>query len=255
MVKIFKRKILKKPLRLEVDSGSEFKGAFKNFYNKIFDIITKIAGRHRQQAVVETKNYQIGKILNARMLAEEINNNVSSNSWVDILPKVIKLINENFAYEPKQVSVDEPVKTNKFTSDILPIGTKVRIQLDNPKGYANDEKLHGKFRAGDLRWSKTIHEITQFYLRPAQPPMYQVDNNSKVAYTKYQLQVLKDNELKPKISSQKKYLVQKILRRFKIKNKIFYEVLWGDGSKTNEPRNNLLLDIPDTIKEFDQSLK
>jgi hypothetical protein len=78
--KIYKRKVLKKPLRLEVDSGKEFKGEFEKYYEKLLDIVTKIVGRHRQQSVVEAKNYQIGKILNTRMLVEEINNNEVSRS-------------------------------------------------------------------------------------------------------------------------------------------------------------------------------
>ena len=45
--KIFKRKILKRPLRLEVDGGTEFKGEFKRFYEKLLEIKTKVAGRHR----------------------------------------------------------------------------------------------------------------------------------------------------------------------------------------------------------------
>lgn len=251
MQKIYKRKILKSPMRLEVDSGKEFDGAFKRFYDEVFEIVKKIAGRHRQQAVVETKNYQIGKILNTRMLVEEINNQNVSRSWVDILPRVIKLMNKYLSSEPKDVDINEPIKTNAFTSKVLPIGTKVRIQLDNPKTYVDDIKLSGKFRAGDIRWTKTIHTITQIYLRPAQPPMYQVDNNKRVAYTKYQLQVVKENETKPSTESQHKWNVKKLLRRFKLKNKIYFEVLWEDGSKTNEPRTNLIKDIPLLVAEFE----
>ena len=131
------------------------------------------------------------------------------------------------------------------------MGTKVRIQLDNPQSYIEERPLTGKFRAGDVRWSKTIHTITQFYLRPNQPPMYQLDNDKRVAYTKYQLQVVKSDETVPTTSSQNKFVVKKLLRRFKLKNKIYFEVLWGDNSKTNEPRTSLIKDIPLLIKEFE----
>ena len=40
--KIFKRKYVKQPLRLEVDSGTEFKGKFKEYYDKLLDIVVKI---------------------------------------------------------------------------------------------------------------------------------------------------------------------------------------------------------------------
>ena len=250
--KIYKRKILKSPLRLEVDAGKEFEGTFKAFYDKVFDIVKKIAGRHRQQSVVETKNYQIGKILNTRMLVEEINNRAESHSWVDILPDVIKLMNKHLSHKAMDTDINEPIKTNPFTAKVLPIGTKVRVQLDNPKSYIDDKALSGKFRAGDIRWTKTTHTITQIYLRPAQPPMYQLDNNKRVAYTKYQLQVVKDNELPPSTLSQHKWNVKKLLKRFKLKNKIYFEVLWEDGSKTNEPRANLIKDIPDMVNQFEK---
>ena len=65
--------------------------------------MTKVSGRHRQQALVEYRNYQIGKILNKRMLREEINNHETSHSWVDIVPEVVKLINEHFAHAARYV--------------------------------------------------------------------------------------------------------------------------------------------------------
>jgi hypothetical protein len=44
---------------------------------------------------------------------------------------------------------------------------------------------------------KKTEPITQLYLRPDQPPMYQVNHNENVAYTKNQLQVVKPDEVKP----------------------------------------------------------
>ena len=203
--KIFKRKIVKRPLRLEVDDGSEFKGEFETHFKKFFKIFRKMAGRHRQQAVVETKNQQLGKVLNSVMLGQEINTDETSRDWVHILPEVVKLINEEYSHPAVAPDPTKPVKTNDFSKDVLPIGTKVRIQLDNPIDYVEEKKLHGKFRTGDIRYTKKIGEITRFYLRPDQPPMYEVDNNSKVAYTKYQLQIVKDDEVKPSTKKQKKH--------------------------------------------------
>ena len=133
--KIFKRKYVKQPLRLEIDAGSEFKGEFKKYYDKLLDIVVKIAGRHRQQSVVEAKNYQIGKILNARMLTEEANNGIESKNWVDILPEVIKQMNKYLSHKPEALNPSLPPRSDKFSDDLLEIGTKVRIQLDNPEDY------------------------------------------------------------------------------------------------------------------------
>jgi len=255
LVKIYKRKYLNKPKRLEVDLGTEFKGAFKNYFEKLFKIVTKVAGRHRQQAVVENKNYQIGKILNTRMLVEEVNNHIDSRSWVDIVPKVIELLNFYFAHEAKDIDPLTSVKADEYSGELLDVGTKVRYQLDNPETYVEGERLHGTFRAGDIRFSKSIHEITQIYLRPGQPPMYQLDNDKSVAYTKYQLQVVNANEVAPSVASQKKFVIKKLLKRFKLKNKIYFEVLWYDDSKTNEPRTELIKDVPLLVKEFEKILK
>ena len=68
------------------------------------------------------------------MLAEEINNDEVSRNWVDILPEVVKLINKHFAHDAVNANPDIPVRTDKFSEEILPIGTNVRIQLDNPIG-------------------------------------------------------------------------------------------------------------------------
>jgi hypothetical protein len=250
---IFRRGKIKQPLRLEVDDGSEFKGAFKDFFQNHFYIVSKIPARHRQQSVVETKNYQIGKILNSRMLTEEINNNVESVSWVDIVPKVIDLVNQYLSITPMPINPELPPKTNPFTSELLKVGQRVRVQLDNPVRFVDGKKLFGKFRTGDIRWSKEGHTITQIYINPNQPPMYQVDNDTRVAYTKYQLQPIHENEVRPTQQSQRKFVVKQLLQRIKKKNKIYFKVLWDDGSITEEPRTSLMKDIPLLIQQFEEA--
>ena len=248
--KIYKRKILKLPKRIEVDAGKEFKGEFMKYFEKYSKVLTKLTGRHRQQSVVETKNYQFGKILNERMLVEEINNDEESHSWVDIVPQVVNLLNKYFSIKPILSNPEDKEKVNNKNKNMLPVGTRVRIQLDNPMSYQGD-KLHGKFRAGDVRWSKQVHTITDYFLRPGQPPMYQIDNRNDVAYTIYQLQEVNNDEVRPSTKGQKKWIVKQLLERKKIKNKIYFDVLWSDGSKTTEPRSNLIKDIPDMVREFE----
>jgi hypothetical protein len=65
------------------------------------------------------------------------------------------------------------------------------------------------------------------------------------------LQVIKSDEIVPTTSSQNKFVVKRLLKRFKLKNQIYFEVLWGDDSKTDEPRTSLIKDIPLLIKEFE----
>ena len=58
MIKLYKRKILllQEPLVLQVDDGFEFQGPFKTHCSNFFKIHTNKAGRHRQKALVETRN-------------------------------------------------------------------------------------------------------------------------------------------------------------------------------------------------------
>lgn len=163
---IFKRGIVKEPKVLEVDSGAEFKGEFKDYYEKRFFVRPKETGRHRQQSVVESKNAIIGKLLNQRMTAQEINVGEISREWIEFLPKVIQVINANLTRVPNEIDGTLPLRTTNYTKNLLTIGTKVRTQLDNPLNYLNNERLHGKFRAGDIRWTKQEKPITKVYLRP-----------------------------------------------------------------------------------------
>jgi hypothetical protein len=60
-IKIYSRKILKLPKRLEVDSGSEFKGVVNQYFkNNEIAVRRGKPGRHRQQAMVERYNQIIG---------------------------------------------------------------------------------------------------------------------------------------------------------------------------------------------------
>ena len=63
---------------------------------------------------------------------------------------------------------------DKNTCNIYDIGTKVRVKLDNPIG----NKLHGKFRNSDIRFSKEVHTITDIILSP------ELDDSNKALYTK-----------------------------------------------------------------------
>jgi hypothetical protein len=248
---IYKRKILKLPHYLECDQGTEFKGEFYNYFHTKTIIRYKESGRHRQQSVVETRNGIISRLLSKRQLAQEINTGEPSHEWVDFLPQVISSMNKYYTQPAQHIDGELHPLTKGINAHIIPVGTQVRTQLDNPISYLQSSKLHGKFRAGDIRWNKTPHPITTFFLRPNQPPMYQVNNNNNVAYTRNQLQIVKD-EIQPSSKLQQKFIISKILTKERKKNKIFYNVKWSDNSTTLEPRSTLIKDVPQLIKEFDE---
>jgi hypothetical protein len=250
--KIYKRKILSLPKVIQHDAGGEFEKDFHKHFSKITSIFKTVAGRHRQNAVVEAKNKQFGAILNTKMLAEEMANEDTNKEWVDIIPQLVQKINKYFEQKPYKTDIDKPIITNSVSENMLPIGTVVRYKLDNPVDYVAGSKLHGTFRTSDLRWSKTKHTITNVILNPDTPPLYQLDDNGKVAYTIYQLQVVKPDEIKP---TSEKFYAQEVLSEKKIKGKIFYEILWEDKSKTFEPRTEMIKQIPDMVKEYQQKIK
>ncbi len=105
--KIYKRKILKKPIMITFDNGKEFKGETKDYF-KDQDIKIKYAetNRHRQVALVEAKNKMIGSTLHKLMALLELKTDKESRKWVEHLPGLITEINKPI---DTQLS-DEPYK-------------------------------------------------------------------------------------------------------------------------------------------------
>lgn len=274
---IFTRDILHGyPKILEVDAGKEFEGAVSK-YLKTKKITLRIAKpyRHRQQAMVERKNQQIGTMLFKRMTAEELLTGEPARGWTDDLPEIIKEINKKIKKrKPRTINMenipDREWKCEGDACDALEQGTKVRVALDAPIDVATGKRLPGKFRDSDIRWTIKTHTIMQTIIQPGQPPMYLVDKaNGEVdhsaAYTRNQLQVVPKNEKLPdkslirgtKTKGVTKYIVEKILDKKKEKGKVYYLVKWkGFSNKDNtwEPRTNLIIDVPDMIKEYEKSI-
>jgi len=190
------------------------------------------------------------------MVAEELLTKEKSVEWVYYLPKLIVLINKHFYQKEikltsKQIVAD--VKTNGPT-ELLEIGTNVRVQLDKPVNVINGERLIGKFRVGDIRWSMNPTKIDRIQLIPNQPVLYKLEGYEPL-YTREQLQVITKSILPPK-SVQKKFIVDEILEKKKIKNIIHYLIKWqGYDTPTWEPRKTIIIDVPDMVKQFEANSK
>lgn len=273
--KIYSGQILKPPTNvISVDSGHEFLSGVKNYFEKELKVQIKKAkpGRHRQQSIVERKNKDIGKLLFKRMTAEEIITKEVNKSWVQYLPKVIEIINENTRKTRKR-TIDKKVE-HKFICDgdacnIIDQGTQVRAMLDAPVNAYDGKKLYGKFRETDIRFAIKPRTVMQTLIAPGTPPLYLLDDGKggtdySVAYTKNQLQIIPSDEKPPdstQILGQKKrgeahkWVAEKLIKRFKEKNnKIYFTVKWaGFDQTTNEPRTVLLKDVPDMVKEFEKA--
>ena len=272
---------LSPPHLISVDSGSEFKGDVGEYLKTItVHVKTALPGRHRQQAFVERKNRDIGMQLNKRMLAEELLTGDHSMAWVDDLPVVIKDINtrsknndDKKILHNKKFPVDNSKPQNYLgNADALKLleqGTKVRVALDAPKDVIDGKRLHGKFREGDIRYDLKPRTIIKTLIAPGTTPMYQLDDangepDNRALYTKNQLQVIPKNEILPdaslirgnKVNGVNKFIIEKLLKRETINNKIMFEVKWkGDSTTTLEPRSTLIIDAKDMVLEFEKNIK
>jgi hypothetical protein len=256
--KIYSRKILKMPHRLDVDSGAEFKGAVKKYF-KSNGVGMRVAkpGRHRQQAMVERRNQIIGTALFKRMQAQELLTGETSTEWIEDLPKLIKALNKVQGKKNKKKKEKEPnvPVCSKDSCKLIPIGTKVRVALDEPREQVHGQKLHGKFRSTDVRWDVTERTVEQIRLRPGFPPMYNISGIPDAAYTKNQLQVIDDDEQYPDHTvirgKPTTYRVQKILDSKKEKGRNYLLIKYfGYPDPEWQPESIIKQDIPDIVKKW-----
>ena len=93
----------------------------------------------------------------------------------------------------------EPVEELKYnvpifgeiSKDILDEGDKVRVKLNRPLDVVSGKRLHGNFRATDIRFSKEIHTIDKVNILPNQVPTYFVSGIRDRAYPRHELLIVK----------------------------------------------------------------
>jgi hypothetical protein len=238
-----------------VDDGSEFKGPFKTHFSYFFKIHTHEAGRHRSQGLIEARNKILGKIIFRFQQIQELHTGEQNTEWVRYLRKIIQAINKHYKETPEVIdSMHHLPRADGDSRYVYPIGTRVRRQLDNPKGM-NNEKLFGRWRSTDYRWDQKISTVTSVYMAPDSPVLYQLDNNDQVGLTKNQLQLVDDNEQLPERVADEKYVIEKLVKRFKKNSKIYFTVKWKGYEKiTDEPRSELIKDAPLLVKAFEDKL-
>jgi hypothetical protein len=240
IVKIYKRTILSKPKLLITDSGQEFLGEeFQDFLVKNAIAYKKaVPGRHRQVGMVERRNYTIGRAIMMRQHAESMITQKETRHWVKYFPDLIKAVNDRFSHKP--ITDADMYKKHgdpwKQDQKILPMGTRVRIQLTEPKDF-KERGIKGHFRAGDIRWGQDIYKINGYVFDPHSPVLYKLNKKIKkhehVAYTRQQLQVVKDDEmdvsakeLGVKIPDDGEFAIKKLLQKRTNGRRTEYLVYW-----------------------------
>jgi hypothetical protein len=198
---IYNRGILKYPHIIMFDNGNENKDRDIEQFMRSHRINMRfmVPARYRQISTVKTAKRKIGSILHKRMASEELLTGEVSRQWVSDLAGLVKVINKNL---PPPITKPETDKLlgSKFGGNIIPIGTRVRVQLDHPQDTVKGNYLPGKFRSSDIRWSPDVTRVEQVLLKPGFPPMYLVaDDDKLVSRTKNQLQIVKRNERAPDV--------------------------------------------------------
>lgn len=276
---IYKRRTLNPPNRMETDPGAEFKGVF-TAYLKSENIEHRFGkkGRHRQQAVVENRNHSLGLALNLRMAAIEEVTGQTSRDWVSTLPTFVKLFNDDIR-EKNALNKKKPVDpadkgprcSKKGGCELLEVGTKVRVILEEPVDNVTGKQLHGKFKAGDKRWDSSHRKIYQQIIRPDMPVLYIVtkpdsEKPEKAAHTIQQLQVIGGAEkeidarkLKIPVSNLDRQ-VHSINGKKTVRGVVKYHVRWvGYAQKKDwswEPRESLMQGgaaVKKMIKDWDDA--
>jgi hypothetical protein len=197
-IKIYSRGILQYPKRIEVDDGTEFKGPIPNFFFESGVAIRRAKpGRHRQQALVERYNQLFGVLLFRKMTAKQLLNRKINTQWITHYKKVRDQINEHA--KPTKNITKSPI-CHGDSCNLLNIGTKVLVALDNPQ-ESTGQKLSGRFRSHDIRFSPEIRVVKEVLIKPNSPPLYLLDGKvgikkiEPVGYTKNQLYVLSPKEI------------------------------------------------------------
>ncbi len=190
--KIYKRKYLSFPMNIMCDSGNEFKGDVKEYFiDNGASIRYSETDRHRQLAIAENRNKTIANALFRLQYQKELKTGQPNTEWVKDLPNVIAALNDHAKKQkiPKPKPIPILSETN---TPLLAIGTKVRKLLEAPREVlTTGKRLSTKFRATDIRYTPQVFTITDLYIVPNQVPLYILNDNENVRYSKDQLQVVK----------------------------------------------------------------
>ena len=192
---MYERGPLTIPQRLELDGGSEFKAEVGKFFrDRKVTVRVSVPGRHRQQSMVENLNRILGNAIFKRQIAQELATGEQSVEWVSDLPKFIGLINAKLVRAPPpEIPPDAPMSTGMRSKYILAIGTRVRVRLNRPQSVLG-EKLHGTFRAHDIKFDPVIRTIVVPLLIPGSIIRYMVSGIKNASYSESELQVVSDPE-------------------------------------------------------------
>ena len=174
--------------------------------------------------------------------------------YLKYLPKFINIYNNTVHRSTKEKPIDlyneikesqENIKIKKNIKTKLKVGDYVRlskVKRTFEKGYTE-------------KWTREVFKIVSID-KNDNPIMYSVEDlNGEIIEGKFYTQELqktniplyKEKEKEPELEKDK-YIIDKLLKRFKKKNRIYFKVSWkGYKESTDELRSDLMKDVPELI--------
>jgi len=247
--KIFKRPYLNLPKgSIATDSGSEFKGVFHKYLydNNVYHKVA-LAGRHKQQSVVERMNRTLGRVLNGYMNKKETETGKIYKEWTDILPRLRVLLNVKKKPDENPFTKKYPDEKILLKPSKFKVGDFVHRRLEEPKNALGHKQPTKNFREGDYRFDTVAKKILDV-LPYGDQYKYILDGVKNVAYSEFEL-MKSDQQVS-------KYEIKKIIGEKKIKNKIYYLVWWTGYKKAEATWSDKSTLLEDGAKDYiDEYLK
>ena len=222
----------------------------------------------------EGANKTIGKAIALRQGAQELKLDSKSTEWLSDLSRIVKAFNEEVEetepsdQEKLKEVLDKPPQCSGRSCVLLDKGTKVRVALNRPTAIVKGQKLTGKFRAGDVRWSREVHKIDKVIVKPGSAPLYRVTGIGNQLFTRGKLMVENKVEEKmppdtalrsrpaPKKGEPKAFEIQEIRDKKKIGNKTYYLIKWKNYRSTTWNEASITKqDAPLLVREFEEKWK
>jgi transposase InsO family protein len=218
---IFKRKGTKKHFDyinikiLYTDQGSEFNNNdFRDYMDDLgIQVKHTMTNRHSQMGIVEYFNHIITKNLYTKITTEELKTRENYDKWVHLLPKLVAVLNKKEHLKVPQLAdfFKPPRTTATEIENRLQVGEMVHVRLQQPKDHLleKNNKLHGNFRNGDVRFELKAVPITKVIILPNQPIRYMVEKYPNTSFMRKELLTVteepKAEEPKSKTKSKLKF--------------------------------------------------
>ena len=127
------------------------------------------------------------------------------------------------------------------------------VKSDVPLNALGHKQPTTTFREGDVRVEQIPRKVLQVLLYPSQqtPYRYIVSGKDNVSFTEFELFPANETE------TEEKHVVEKILDKKKIRNKIFYLIKWKNQltkTATWEPATTLREYIPLLIDQYENNI-